>query len=70
MNAPCFSCPLQLLELFPFATAFLPALERSCCLNHLAFYQDKLLRLQRHVLAASSLAAREALAGCPSLIKV
>lgn len=60
----------RLLELFPFATAFLPALERSCCLNHLAFYQDKLLRLQRHVLAASSLAAREALAGCPSLIKV
>ncbi|WIA14188.1 hypothetical protein OEZ85_002727 [Tetradesmus obliquus] len=60
----------RLLELFPFATAFLPALERSCCLNHLAFYQDKLLRLQRYVLAASSLAAREALAGCPSLIKV
>jgi hypothetical protein len=61
---------MQLLELFPLATAFLPALERSCCLNQLAFYQDKLLRLQRHVLAGTSLASREALAGCPSLIKV
>lgn len=61
---------LQLLDMVPYATALLSALERSCCHNYLVHYQDKLLQLQRFVLSRTSLAAREELVGCPSLIKV
>lgn len=49
---------------------FLSALDKSCCLSQLVHYQHKLQQLQQHVLQGTNLAAAEALAACPSLIKV
>ncbi|KAF8063811.1 hypothetical protein HT031_003668 [Scenedesmus sp. PABB004] len=60
----------RLLELVPFATAFLPALEGPCGLGQLVHHQRKLLALAQHVLAAPSLDAAEQLAALPAIVKV
>lgn len=63
-------CWQQVLELCPYALCFSDALAAACCLGQLVHYQGKLLQLQAAVLGANTLAAREAMACCPSLVKV
>jgi hypothetical protein len=60
----------QLVDRCPYVVCFMSALEKSCSLHQLVHYQHKLQQLQQHVLQSNTLAAREALCDCPSLVKV
>lgn len=67
----CHACLLiQLVDRCPFAVCFMSALEKSCSLHQLVHYQHKLQQLQQHVLQGNTLAARDAMCYCPSLVKV
>lgn len=66
----CVSLLLQLVERCPFAVCFISALDKSCSLHQLVHYQQKLQQLQQHVLQGTTLAARDAMCYCPSLVKV
>lgn len=61
---------VQLVDRCPFAVCFMSALEKSCSLHQLVHYQQRLQQLQQHVLQGATLAAHEAMCGCPALVKV